>query len=44
MPVLVLVKHALPEIGPAVPSREWHLSDEGRLRARMLAKKLERHA
>ena len=40
MPQLVLVKHALPEIVPAVPSREWRLSEEGRIRCRILAEKL----
>ncbi len=40
MPVLVLVKHSLPEIDPAVPSREWRLSEEGQVRSRILAEKL----
>ncbi len=43
MPVLVLVKHSLPEIDPAVPSREWPLSEEGRARSRTLAQKLGRY-
>lgn len=43
MPVLVLVKHSLPEIVPAVSSRDWHLSEEGRLRCQLLAKKLGRY-
>ena len=43
MPVLVLVKHSLPEIEPAVPSREWHLSEEGRARSRILAEKLDQY-
>ena len=37
---LILVKHSLPEIIPAVPAREWRLSDEGRRRCSLLAKRL----
>jgi broad specificity phosphatase PhoE len=40
MPQLVLVKHSLPHIVPDVPSAEWHLSDEGRRRALVLAGRL----
>ncbi len=40
---LILVKHSLPEILEDVPAREWHLSDEGRERARRLAEKLMRY-
>ena len=40
---LILVKHSLPEILEDVPTREWHLSDEGRERARELAGKLIRY-
>ena len=43
MPVLVLVKHSLPEIDPAVPSREWRLSEDGRARSRILAEKLDQY-
>lgn len=43
MPVLVLVKHSLPKIDPAVPSREWRLSEEGRVRSRILAGKLDQY-
>ncbi len=43
MPVLVLVKHSLPTIHPSVPSREWRLSEEGRVRSRILAEKLEQY-
>ena len=43
MPVLVLVKHSLPEIDPAVPSREWRLSEEGRARSRILAEQLDQY-
>jgi len=38
---LILVKHSLPEIVENIPAREWVLSDEGRSRARKLAKKLK---
>lgn len=43
MPVLILVKHSLPEIDPAVPSREWRLSEEGRVRSRILAGLLDQY-
>ena len=43
MPVLVLVKHSLPEIDPAVPSREWRLSEVGRVRSRILAEQLDQY-
>ncbi len=37
---LILVKHSSPEIVEGVPAREWHLSDEGRVRAYELAEKI----
>lgn len=37
---LILVKHSLPEIQEDLPAREWHLSDEGKLRAARLAERL----
>lgn len=37
---LMLVRHSLPEILPAVPARGWRLSDEGRRRCTALAKQL----
>ncbi len=40
MPYLILVKHSLPDVDPNVPARQWHLSEEGRHRARLLADKL----
>ena len=40
MPALVLVKHSLPEIDSAVPANQWHLSQEGRLRSRVLGRRL----
>lgn len=40
---LILVKHSLPEILEDVPAREWHLSEDGRERARELAGKLNRY-
>ena len=40
MPVFVLVKHSLPVVDSAVPSREWRLSEEGQVRSRILAEKL----
>lgn len=40
---LILVKHSLPDILEDVPAREWHLSEEGRIRARKLAGRLIRY-
>jgi broad specificity phosphatase PhoE len=40
MPKLILVKHSQPEIDPLVPAREWHLSEEGKLRCQRLADQL----
>lgn len=37
---LVLVRHSLPEIDPAVPGRMWHLSVEGERRCSVLAERL----
>lgn len=37
---LILVKHALPEISPERPRREWRLSEEGRVRCGHLARRL----
>ena len=38
---LILIKHSLPAIDPAVPAPEWRLSEEGRRRAERLARRLE---
>jgi broad specificity phosphatase PhoE len=38
--VLVLVKHSLPAIDPAVPPAHWHLGEEGQARCRPLAERL----
>ncbi len=43
MPNLILIKHSLPEIIPAIPAREWHLSDEGRRRCKKLAEMVSRY-
>ena len=40
---LLLIKHSLPEIVAALPSREWVLGAEGRARCRWLAGELTRH-
>lgn len=37
---LILVKHSLPEIDPAVPAHRWHLSAEGRRRCHALSERL----
>lgn len=41
---MILVRHALPELDPAVPPREWHLGPAGRAAARELAARLPRDA
>ena len=41
---LVLVKHSLPEIVPAVSAVRWRLGDEGRRRAQRLADRLAGYA
>jgi broad specificity phosphatase PhoE len=40
MRFLILVKHSLPAIVPAVPAAEWRLSAEGRRRCAALAERL----
>ncbi len=40
MPKLVLIKHAPPQVDPAVPSPRWVLSDAGRRRCDWLADEL----
>jgi broad specificity phosphatase PhoE len=37
---LILVKHSLPQIVPALPSDRWLLSEEGRRRAGLLAERI----
>ena len=37
---VVLVRHSLPEIDPAIPGRLWHLSAEGERRCTVLAERL----
>jgi broad specificity phosphatase PhoE len=41
---LILVKHAMPQLEPDVPSREWRLSDAGREGATILAGRLAPYA
>jgi broad specificity phosphatase PhoE len=38
--VLVLVKHSLPAIDPALPPAQWRLGEEGRARCRLLAERV----
>lgn len=40
---LILVKHSLPKIQENLAAREWHLSEEGSLRAERLAERLIAH-
>jgi broad specificity phosphatase PhoE len=41
---LILVKHALPEIIPTVPAKQWHLSEVGRTQCALLADHLALYA
>jgi broad specificity phosphatase PhoE len=36
----IFFRHSLPVIDPAIPAREWRLSEEGQLRCRLLAGRL----
>ncbi len=40
MKYLILVKHSLPEMIPAIPANQWRLSNEGQRRCEILAEKL----
>lgn len=40
MKQLILVRHSIPEVDPAVPSREWRLSQAGKIRCKALAEHL----
>jgi broad specificity phosphatase PhoE len=42
--VLVLVKHSLPTVDPAVHAAEWRLGEEGRVRCQALAMRLRDYA
>lgn len=44
MSQLMLIKHSLPEINPAMPAHLWQLSFEGHLRCKPLAEKLAAYA
>ncbi len=41
VPNLILIKHSLPELIPAVPASKWQLSETGQLRCKTLAEKIE---
>ena len=43
MPVLILVKHALPHIDSMVPANQWRLSEEGQHFSQVLAQRLEQY-
>jgi broad specificity phosphatase PhoE len=40
---LILVRHSLPEFVTGVPASRWQLSDEGRRRCQLLARRLATH-
>ena len=40
---MLLVRHSVPELDPAVPAEEWRLSEEGRRRCGPLAMRLRTH-
>lgn len=42
--VLILVRHAMPQVVPGVPPDRWELGEDGRRAARALAKQLDRPA
>ena len=44
MAQLLLVKHALPDIQPDVPSRAWRLGEQGRVQSALLAETLRPYA
>jgi broad specificity phosphatase PhoE len=44
VPHLILVKHALPDIMPTLPARQWHLSEVGRAQCALLAEQLAPYA
>jgi 2,3-bisphosphoglycerate-dependent phosphoglycerate mutase len=44
VPHLILVKHALPEIIPTSPAKQWHLSEVGRAQCALLADQLAIYA
>src|SRR5215813_12145936 len=44
VPYLILVKHALPEIIPPLPARQWHLSEVGRTQCVLLTDHLATYA
>lgn len=39
-PVLILIKHSMPELVPTTPPNRWHLSAEGRESCKALAERL----
>ncbi len=39
--MLILIRHSLPAIDPALPARQWQLSEEGRQRCELLGARLE---
>ena len=41
---LLLVKHALPEVRPNVPARDWLLGEKGRRQSLLLAERLRPHS
>ncbi len=43
MPVLILVKHALPQIDPTVFANQWRLSEEGQRFSQVLAQRLAQY-
>jgi broad specificity phosphatase PhoE len=37
---LLFIRHSLPDFDPALPANQWHLSEQGRQRAGLLAERL----
>jgi broad specificity phosphatase PhoE len=44
LPNLIFVRHSLPEIIPDLPAHQWHLSDEGWARCKLLADKIRSYS
>ena len=43
MPSLILARHSSPRVDPEIPAAEWTLSDEGRVRAEVMAGAMRPH-
>jgi broad specificity phosphatase PhoE len=44
LPNLILVRHSAPEIIPGLPAHQWHLSETGRARCKLLADEMRHYS